>query len=108
MPIAAPIACLWAGLSPVYDVTVAGILYYFLPMLLALTGGIFAYAPGRLFLLASQVMDTFLSFTILPTVVGTIVKPRGHVFKVTPKGARSKASNYASGIFWTSAGLMAL
>jgi cellulose synthase (UDP-forming) len=108
MAIVAPIAYLWTGISPVYDVTVAGVPYYFVPMLLALTGGIFAYAPGRLFPLASQVMDTFLSFTILPTVVGTIIKPRGHVFKVTPKGAGSKASNYASGIFWTSAGLMAL
>jgi cellulose synthase (UDP-forming) len=78
------------------------------PTLFALAGGIFVYAPGQLFPLASQVMDTFLAFKILPTVTATIFKPHGHVFKVTPKGGSSGISTYGRGIFWTAAGLMFL
>jgi cellulose synthase (UDP-forming) len=54
------------------------------------------------------VQGTFLSFKILPTVLGTIVKPFGHPFKVTPKGGISQDSNYARGIFWTAASLIVL
>jgi cellulose synthase (UDP-forming) len=103
-----PVVFLWTGLSPVYDVTAADVLFYFVPMLFALAGGIFVYAPGQLLPLASQVMDTFLTFRILPTVIGTIVKPHGHVFKVTPKGSSGNKAGYAAGIFWTAALLMAL
>ena len=46
-------------------------------------------------------IGTFQSFKILPTVLATIVKPFGHVFKVTPKGGRGTAANYERGIFWT-------
>jgi cellulose synthase (UDP-forming) len=106
--VVAPIVFLWTGLSPVFDVTAADVVYYFVPMVLALTGGVWAFAPGRHFPLASQVQGTFLSFKILPTVLGTLVKPFGHPFKVTPKGGTSQTSNYARGIFWTAASLMGL
>jgi PilZ domain-containing protein len=106
--IIAPIAFLWTGISPIFDVTAADVLYYFVPMLLALAGGIFAYAPGQLFPLASQVMDTFLAFKILPAVTATIFRPRGHAFKVTPKGGNSGIPAYERGFFWTAAGLMFL
>jgi cellulose synthase (UDP-forming) len=106
--IVAPIVFLWTGISPVFDVTAADVLYYLVPMVLALAGGVWAYAEGRHFPLASQVQGTFLSFKILPTVLETLVKPFGHPFKVTPKGGSSQTSNYARGIFWTAAGLIAL
>jgi cellulose synthase (UDP-forming) len=106
--IVAPIVFLWTGISPVFDVTAADVVYYFVPMVLALTGGVWAFAPGRHFPLASQVQGTFLSFKILPTVLGTLVKPFGHPFKVTPKGGTSQTSNYARGIFWAAASLMGL
>ena len=35
-------------------------------------------------------LGTFQSFKLLPTVLTTLVKPRGHVFKVTPKGGDAK------------------
>src|SRR5215813_1668661 len=38
----------------------------------------------------------------------TMAKPFGHVFKVTPKGAGARISDYDRQIFWTSASLMAL
>jgi cellulose synthase (UDP-forming) len=106
--IVAPIVFLWTGISPVFDVTATDVLYYLVPMVLALTGGVWAFAPGRHFPLASQVQGTFLSFKILPTVLGTIIKPFGHPFTVTPKGGISHTSNYARGIFWTAASLIVL
>jgi hypothetical protein len=84
------------------------VLYYLVPMVLALAGGVWTYAEGRHFPLASQVQGTFLSFKILPTVLGTLVKPFGHPFKITPKGGSSQTSTYAREIFWTAASLIAL
>ena len=106
--ILAPIVFLWTGLSPVFNVGPMDVLYYFLPMALALSGGIWAFAPRQHFPLASMVQSTFLSFKILPSVFGTLVRPFGHPFKVTPKGQTSQASHYAGGIFWTSAALIGL
>jgi cellulose synthase (UDP-forming) len=106
--IAAPIVFLWTGISPVFDVSVTDVLYYFLPMVLALTGGIRTFAPRQHLPLASLVQSTFLSFKILPSVLATFVKPFGHRFKVTPKGGTSHTSSYAGGIFWTAAGLIGL
>jgi cellulose synthase (UDP-forming) len=37
-----------------------------------------------------------------------MARPFGHVFKVTPKGAGAKASDYDGTIFWTAAGLIVL
>jgi cellulose synthase (UDP-forming) len=106
--IVAPIVFLWTGISPVFNVTPADVLYYFVPMVLALVGGVWTYAPGQHFPLATQVQGTFLSFKILPTVLETLVMPFGHPFKVTPKGGTSQTSQYARGIFWTAASLMGL
>jgi cellulose synthase (UDP-forming) len=106
--VVAPIVFLWTGISPVFDVTASDVLYYLVPMILALIGGVRAYAPDQHFPLASQVQGTFLSFKILPTVLATVVKPFGHPFKVTPKGGVSRVSNYARGIFWSAASLIVL
>ena len=103
----APLLFLWTGLSPVFDVTAPDIVRYYVPMILALAGGMWAFAPRQNLPLASLVQGTLLSFRILPVVLGTIIKPFGHPFKVTPKGGTSQQSDYSRGIFWTSAGLMA-
>ncbi len=103
-----PIVFLWTGLSPVYDVTPADIVYYLVPMVLAMVGGVRLFAPEQYFPLASQVYGTFLSFKILPTVLATLIKPFGHPFKVTPKGGGQQASTYARGIFWASASMIGL
>ena len=100
--IVAPIVFLWTGISPVFNVSVADVLYYFAPVILALSGGIWVYAPGQNFPLVAQVQSTFLAFRILPTVLQSLVVPFGHAFKVTPKGGTSLKSNYARQLFWTS------
>ena len=104
----APLVFLWVGVLPLVNVTPEAVLYYQLPMMLAVAGGIWAFAPRQYFPFAAHVHGTFQSFKILPTVMMTMAKPFGHVFKVTPKGANAKKSDYDRSIFWTAAGLMAL
>src|ERR1700733_2687517 len=104
----APLVFLWTGVLPLVNVTPEAVLYYLLPMMLAVAGGIWAFAPRQYFPFAAQVHGTFQSFKILPTVMMTMAKPFGHVFKVTPKGANAKKSDYDRSIFWTAPGLMAL
>ncbi len=106
--VVAPIVYLWTDTRPLVNVTVEGIVYYLLPMVLAVVGGILVYAPRQYFPIAAQVLGVFQSFKILPTVLTTIVRPFGHVFRTTPKGAAAQASAGESGIFWTAATLMAL
>ncbi len=106
--VAAPVIFLWTGLSPVFDVTPTDVVYYFIPMVLALAGGVRVFAAGQHFSLASQVQGVFLSFKILPNVLETLIRPFGHPFKVTPKGGTSQTSSYAREIFWIASGLMGL
>jgi cellulose synthase (UDP-forming) len=108
MTIIAPLVFLWTGLTPLTNVTTDAVLTYIVPMILAVLGGLCAFAPGQYFPLASQVLNSFQSFKILPTVVATLIRPFGHAFKVTPKGSDATQSNYDSAIFWMTAGLIAL
>jgi len=108
LTIVAPLVFLWTGVLPLVNVTPEAVLYYLLPMMLAVAGGIWVFAPRHYFPFAAQVHGTFQSFKILPTVLLTMAKPFGHVFKVTPKGALAKKSDYDRTIFWTAASLMGL
>ncbi len=108
LSIIAPLVFLWTGIEPLVDVTTASVLYYLVPMVLAVVGGIWVYAPHQYFPLAAQVLGTFQSFKLLPIVLSTMVKPFGHVFKVTPKGSDVRKSGYDQSIFWTSLALMGL
>jgi cellulose synthase (UDP-forming) len=108
MTVVAPIVFMWTNTRPLVNVTAEGIIYYLLPMVLAVVGGILTYAPRQYFPIAAQVLGVFQSFKILPTVLATIVKPYGHVFKVTPKGAAAQEPSYERGVFWIAAILMAL
>jgi cellulose synthase (UDP-forming) len=108
MTIVAPMMFLWTGLLPLVNVTPEAVIYYLVPMVLAVAGGIWAFAPRQYFPFAAQVHGTFQSFKILPTVIMTLAKPFGHVFKVTPKGAEAKKSDYDRPIFWTAISLIAL
>jgi cellulose synthase (UDP-forming) len=108
LTIIAPLVFLWTGVLPLVNVTPEAVLYYLVPMVLAVAGGIWAFAPRQYFPFAAQVHGTFQSFKILPTVLMTMAKPFGHAFKVTPKGASAKKSDYDRTIFWMAASLIAL
>ena len=106
--IVAPLVFLWLGVLPLINVTPEAVLYYQLPMMLGVAGGIWAFAPRQYFPFAAQVHGTFQSFKILPTVITTMAQPFGHVFKVTPKGADANKSEYDRTIFWTASSLITL
>lgn len=103
-----PLVFLWTGVLPMVNVTAEGVIHYILPMILAMVGGICLYAPKQYFPLAVQVLGTFQSFKILPSVLLTLVKPFGHSFKVTPKGGAARTESYDQEVFWTAAILMLL
>jgi cellulose synthase (UDP-forming) len=103
-----PIVFLWTGISPVSQVDADQVIYYIVPAILAVYGGMGVFAPGHLFPLAAQVLGLLQSFKILPTVLLTLIKPRGHLFKVTPKGSSARETTYARGIFWSVAAMMML
>jgi cellulose synthase (UDP-forming) len=108
MSIIAPLVFLWTGIPPLIHVTTESVVYYLLPMVLAVAGGLWVYAPHQYFPLAAQVLGTFQSFKLLPTVLATLAKPFGHAFKVTPKGSGATAPGYEGKVFWTAAVLMGL
>ena len=62
LTLVAPLVFLWTGTLPLVNVTPEAVLYYLLPMILAVAGGIWAYAPRHYFPFAAQVHGTFQSF----------------------------------------------
>jgi cellulose synthase (UDP-forming) len=108
MTVIAPLVFLWTGMTPLVNVDTQSVLSYIVPMVLAVIGGIVVFAPGKYYPLAAQVLGTFQSFKILPTVLATFAKPFGHVFRVTPKGTGARQQSYERGIFWAASTLIVL
>ena len=108
MAIIIPLVFLWTGVLPMVNVTLESVLYYVVPTILATVGGICIYAPKQYFPLAAQVLGTFQSFKIFPSVLLTVIKPFGHTFKVTPKGVAARTESYDQEVFWTAASLLVL
>lgn len=103
-----PVVFMWTGVLPMVNVTIEAVLSYLLPAIIAVVGGICLYAPKQYFPLASQVLGTFQSFRLLPTLLLTLVKPFGHTFKVTPKGGAAGSAGYDATVFWIAATFIAL
>jgi cellulose synthase (UDP-forming) len=104
----APVVFLWTGVTPLVNATAEAVLYYLLPMMGAIAGGLWAFAPRHYSPFAAQVHGTFQSFKILPTVVLSLLKPFGQGFKVTPKGAVARKSDYDRTILGTAMSLIVL
>ncbi len=104
----APLLFLLFGLTPLTHVTVEAALFYLFPMVLASIGGLVAFAPGRYFPIAANVLGMFQSFKLLPTVLQTFLRPHGHLFKVTPKGGDAAGPGWERGIFIAATSLLAL
>jgi cellulose synthase (UDP-forming) len=103
-----PPVFLWTGVLPFVNVTSESVVYYFMPTILAMVGGIWLFAPAQFFPLAAYVLNTFQSIRLLPHVLQTLVRPFGYLFKVTPKGRDAGGPSLDTTIFWFSAFLMAL
>ncbi|HKJ62045.1 MAG TPA: glycosyltransferase [Hyphomicrobiales bacterium] len=108
MTIIMPIVFLWTGILPFANMTFDAAVFYMVPMLLAMVGGVTAFSPGNYFPLGNQVLGTFQSFKIVPAILTTILKPFGQTFKVTPKGDSARGSTYENGIFFWSLSLLLL
>jgi cellulose synthase (UDP-forming) len=86
-----PAVFLWTGLSPLYFTGVDDILYYQLPVLVAYFLFIRWLAPNRYLPVMSTAVGVFATFRLLPVVIGSVVKPFGVPFRVTPKGVEGQA-----------------
>jgi cellulose synthase (UDP-forming) len=81
-----PCLYLLTGFLPMLNVTVEAVLFYQVPMLVGVMSAMRFFAPAQYFPLATSVLGVLQSFRFLPTLIGTLIRPHGHVFKVTPKG----------------------
>lgn len=87
-----PAVFLWTGLSPLYFTNVDDVLYYQPPVLLAYFLFIRWLAPNRYLPIISTAVGAFATFRLLPVVIGSVIKPFGVPFRVTPKGVGGEAS----------------
>ena len=102
-----PVVFLLTGMAPMQHTSLEAAVHYLLPMLIAVFGGLMAFAPGKYHPLAAQVLGAFQSFKLLPTIFATLIRPHGHAFKVTPKGANAR-SDYERTIFLACLALIGL
>lgn len=87
-----PAVFLWTGLSPLYFTGVDDVLYYQLPVLISYFFFIRWLAPNRYLPIISTAVGAFTTFRLLPVVIGSVIKPFGVPFHVTPKGVDGEAS----------------
>lgn len=100
--IAAPIVFALFNLSPMVGVDLSAIAFYVLPMVVAILAGITLLAPGRYFPLAAQVLSLFQTFRILPVALQTLIRPKGLIFKVTPKGSDAAGGGWETTVLGAS------
>ncbi len=78
---------LLTGLLPLMNANTATVLHYQLPAIVGAVMVVRLFARSSFVPLAQAAHSVLQAFRLLPVVFGTLIKPRGHVFKVTPKGA---------------------
>lgn len=103
-----PIFFMLFNLSPMMHVDLPSICHYLLPMIVALLSGITLLAPRRYYPLAAQILGMFQTFRILPVALQTLVRPKGLVFKVTPKGTNAAGAAWESTVLLMAISLIAL
>lgn len=103
-----PLVFLLMNLPPLVGVDLTSVLHYLVPTVVALIGGIAALAPGRYFPAAAQVLGAFQSFRILPVALQTLFRPKGLIFKVTPKGVDAAGTGWEVAIWSATTLLMVL
>lgn len=103
-----PIMFMWLNLAPMVGIDLEAVLRYTLPMMAGLVGGITMLAAGRYFPAASHILGAFQSFRILPVALQTLFRPKGLIFKVTPKGSAAAGAGWETGIWFAANLLIAL
>lgn len=84
-----PIMYLWFGFLPLHFNSIEELLFYQVPVLIAYFLAMRWLVRGKYLPLVSISIGVFTSFRMLPAILGSIIKPFGVPFKVTPKGSSS-------------------
>ncbi len=103
-----PIIYLWTGVGPFVIPSMAELLMYQLPALVALLGAIRWFAPNSYLPILSTASALFTSFRVVPAGLSTLIKPFGTPFRVTPKGSSITFSFGDVTVLVTVVGLMVL
>jgi cellulose synthase (UDP-forming) len=103
-----PIFFLLFNLAPMTGIDLDSVVHYVLPLIVAMLSGITLLAPGRYYPPAAQILSMFQTFRILPVALQTLFRPRGLVFKVTPKGSGAGGSPWESTILFAALALIAV
>ncbi|WP_439577549.1 glycosyltransferase [Elioraea sp.] len=82
----APVLFMLTGIVPIANVGVPEVLMYQLPVVMGYMGALQILSRGAYHPLAAVVLSAFSAFRLLPAVLTTLIRPRGHAFRVTPKG----------------------
>jgi cellulose synthase (UDP-forming) len=106
--LAAPIMFALFNLSPMVGIDLPEIAYYVLPMVVAILAAITMLAPTKYFPLAAQILSLFQTFRILPVALQTLVRPKGLIFKVTPKGTNAGGGSWETTVLASSLVMIAL
>ena len=88
---ATPAVFMLTGMRPLLNASLEEVLAYQIPALVLILLLLRWMAPRNFFPLAATVLGVLQAFRLLPVVLGTLVKPFGHAFKVTPKGADARS-----------------
>ena len=103
-----PICFMLFNLAPMVGIDLEAVIHYVLPLIVAMLSGITLLAPGRYYPLAAQILSLFQTFRILPVALQTLFRPKGLVFKVTPKGSDAGGNPWERTILFVTLGLLAL
>lgn len=102
-----PAIYLLTGILPMIGVTLRDVLLLQAPAFIAMALALRALAPRSYFPLADSVLGALMAIRLLPSMLWTLVRPFGHAFKVTPKGADA-GGGARDGVTLTVAGALAM
>ena len=90
MAMLAPPLFLLTGLPPLMNATTATVLHFQIPAIVGAVMVVQLFAQRSFVPLAQAAHAVLQAFRLLPVIFGTLIRPRGHAFKVTPKGAAAR------------------
>ncbi len=85
-----PAIYLLTGLRPLLNADTQSVLLYQVPAVLGAIATVRMFARGQFVPLAAAAHSVMQAVRLLPVVFGTLIRPFGHAFKVTPKGAEAR------------------
>ena len=85
--LAMPVICLWTKLTPLPETPTSEVLAYQAPMFLGFIAMMRWLSHGYHVPLLTPASQCFAAFRLVPTMLGSLVKPFGTPFRVTPKGS---------------------